>query len=433
MKHESTPLRAGVAAVDITPPLGIELAGGAFGPAKDVLHPLSAKALFLEDTDSKVLVFACDLLGFDWEYSSAVRRAVSEKHGIPVDSIMLTCTHTHCGPATVELRNWGTPDAAYCADLHERLVGAAGEAIRSAREARVGSGTISCAGAASNRSSGGTTTNDQLGILRVDGVNAAPIAVLLNFACHPVNLHSSGMISPDFPYYVEQDIRAGLGCDVPVLYLSGACGDLNPSNFNFDPADVKAKATGALISEKALQLLPRIEHAAPVELAAAALDATVELLPLPPEGELHDIIEENTRALEGAEERPADPWVYTRYKTNVEWAREALGALASGVQETTRSIPLQAIRIGNAILVGVPGELFSEFGEAIVGAGPDRDILTATLANGCFGYFTSRAAYECNAYEATGCPKYLGTYFYQPDTGERICRGACELVSRLDT
>ena len=75
--------------------------------------------------------------------------------------------------------------------------------------------------------------------------------------------------------------------------------------------------------------------------------------------------------------------------------------------------------------------MFSEFGEAIAAAAPGRGVLTATLANGCFGYFTSRQAYERGAYEAVGCPKYLGVYFYRPDTGERVCRGALELLSQL--
>ena len=430
MTDGPTLLRAGVSAVDITPPLGTELAGGAFGPAKSVLHPLSAKALFLESGARRALVFACDLLGLDWDYSLAIRREISDRHGVPMDSVMLTCTHTHCGPATAALRNWGTPDEAYCAELHVKLVKTAGEAVAGAADARIGSGTIPCPGAAANRSSVGTTTNDRLGVLRIDDAAGTPVAVLVNFACHPVNLHSSGAITPDFPHYVELNIREALGADIPVLYTSGACGDLNPSNFQFDPADEKAKATGDIVSGKAIELLTGIETTAGAELASASLDVEVALARLPPEEDLCKIIAENEKALATVEDTSPTSWEYTRYKTNVEWAREALDVVRSGAQETTRSIPLQALALGDAILLGVPGELFSEFGEKIAAAS-GTPVLTATLTNGCFGYFATRQAYERGAYEATGCPKYLGIYFYEPDTGERICRGACELVSHL--
>jgi len=41
-------LRVGAAVANITPPVGVELSGGAFGPSKGVLYPLEAKALLLE-------------------------------------------------------------------------------------------------------------------------------------------------------------------------------------------------------------------------------------------------------------------------------------------------------------------------------------------------------------------------------------------------
>jgi hypothetical protein len=94
-KHE---LKAGIALADITPPVGVELSGGAFGPSKAVLHPLAAKALLLEQGRAKLLLIVCDLIGFDWDYSLAIRSDISRLHGLPRDAVMFSATHTHCGP-----------------------------------------------------------------------------------------------------------------------------------------------------------------------------------------------------------------------------------------------------------------------------------------------------------------------------------------------
>jgi hypothetical protein len=345
---------------------------------------------------------------------------------------MLTATHTHGAPATVALRNWGRPDETYQRQLQVLLVQAAVEAVRAAGTARLAVGTISCPGVAVNRSlKEEGTVNDQLGVMRIEDAAGRPLAVLLHFACHPVNLHSTGMITPDFPYYVEREIQAGLGGAVPVLYLAGAGGDLNPANFGPERSEARAAETGRHIARKALELLPRLA-ARPVErLACATRPFRVPLQPLPPREELLKVIEERSRKMAEEADKSPSNWAYCSHKTNIEWARDALQVLESGRQETEKTLELQGFLIGDAALVGAPGEPFAEFGAAVARSGLAPHAFLVGLANGCFGYFPSRKAYAKQTYEAVGCPKFIGLYLFGQDVGERLMEGCLALLEQL--
>jgi len=96
-------LTAGVARVDITPPLGFRMQGivrrtaGAVG----VETPLSATVLVLADAETKIAIFDCDLLGFDLPLVAEIRATVAEALETEAHCIALGCTHTHNGPCTI--------------------------------------------------------------------------------------------------------------------------------------------------------------------------------------------------------------------------------------------------------------------------------------------------------------------------------------------
>lgn len=131
-------LRAGGAAVKITPPLGIPLAGyysarGAEGVADD----LFAKALVLDDGKTKVALVVCDLIGLTRDVVVEARKLIEKQTGIAGDHVMISATHTHTGPsiprksARDEIAGGTTPlSVQYAAGLPKLI------AQRSARPAR---------------------------------------------------------------------------------------------------------------------------------------------------------------------------------------------------------------------------------------------------------------------------------------------------------
>src|SRR5690625_2821355 len=92
---QSSSLYAGVAKVDITPPVGY---GQYKGTSTGVKDPLYAKALVLREGDEMAALVICDVIGITRGLSSEVRLGASEKTGIPYENIIVAATHTHTGP-----------------------------------------------------------------------------------------------------------------------------------------------------------------------------------------------------------------------------------------------------------------------------------------------------------------------------------------------
>ncbi|MFP4216860.1 MAG: aminotransferase class III-fold pyridoxal phosphate-dependent enzyme [Phycisphaerae bacterium] len=424
-------MQAGAATIDITPATGVELSGGAFGPAKGVQHPLTANALYIQNGPERVLLVSCDLLGFPVDLADRIRKAISRATDVAYDGILLSATHTHGGPAVVPLRGWGQPDDEYIAALGDKLVTVSAEAASALEDVTVTVGATRCEGVGVNRCLGDDAgVNDRLTALRFDRSDGTTLATIVNFAAHPVNLHSNGRITPDFPHYVREAIARELNAEAPLLYFTGACGDVNPANFQQgEPSDDAAKTTGETIAAAALDALADGESAGD-ELAFCALDITLPLQALPSREELNAVITEREPKMQAEDPSPTN-WAYCGHRAAVEWARDALQALDAGSAASAVKTTLSAVRIGSAAIVGIPGELFSEYGRSIAEAETFEYSFAATLTNGCMGYFPSPEAYEKETYEAVACPRFIGLQLFGEDVGQRVEQGARTVLKQL--
>ena len=96
-----TPFKAGVATKVITPTEPMWMAGysNRNKPSDGKVHDLHVKGLALEDpAGGKLVLLTTDLLGLPRELSEAVATEVRKQTGLERDRLMLTVSHTHCGP-----------------------------------------------------------------------------------------------------------------------------------------------------------------------------------------------------------------------------------------------------------------------------------------------------------------------------------------------
>ena len=85
---------------------------------------------------------------------------------------------------------------------------------------------------------------------------------------------------------------------------------------------------------------------------------------------------------------------------------------------------VQALRIGPVAILGIPGELFCALGNAIRERHGRRELLLATLANGCIGYLPTRSDWETGGYETS-----LGAWCRAaPGESERLVAEASALL-----
>ncbi len=429
MDGDSMTLRAGVSQIDITPPAGLAMTGyiARLGHAMGAHDPLYAKALVFDDGQQRAALISCDVLAFDRHFVAATRAAIERQTGFPGAHVLIACTHTHAGPATIFLRDCGEVDRAWMEELRRRLVAALAAALEDLQPARVGFGRGCLADRSQNRRQPGDAMDPEVGVLRVDRADGRPLAVALNFACHPTTLGPDNLFySADYPGYATRQVAAATGA--PALFLTGAVGDVGPIQVGGHAA---AEALGGAVADVALAVLSRIECQAEARVAVASETLELPLLPLPSLREVEQAARVSQAHLRLAE--LAGETIQARVqRAMLGWAEDTLAGLRLNSLARTVAAEVQALRVGDTWLVGVPGELFVELGMAIKGGLQPRPTFICGYANDDIGYLPARAAYARGGYEINDAYKYYGyPAAVAPEAGEAVVAAALRLAARV--
>ena len=96
---------------------------------------------------------------------------------------------------------------------------------------------------------------------------------------------------------------------------------------------------------------------------------------------------------------------------------------ATKYADGTIPIELQAIRIGDNVFVGVPGEVFVEIGLRLKRLGSPRTFVSG-VTNGYIGYLPTRKAYEAGGYEVVSSR-------CSPEVEDRLVEGVEQLQGML--
>ncbi|AWM38073.1 Neutral/alkaline non-lysosomal ceramidase [Gemmata obscuriglobus] len=206
---DKSQFKAGVAATDITPREPIWMAGYAARtkPAEGQVHALHAKALCLEDASGKRLVLVTtDLIGIPRLLGAAVAAEAEKRFGVRREELVLSASHTHCGPVVREnlidmyplTKEESRKIEAYTDELKLRLVDLIGSAIEKRRPAvlKYGAGKATFAanrreptekGVVNGRNPAGPVDHT-VPVLVAEGTDGAPLAVVFGYACHNTTL-----------------------------------------------------------------------------------------------------------------------------------------------------------------------------------------------------------------------------------------------------
>lgn len=426
-------LQVGVAREKISPPVGSYLIGMERKEVSTSLHDdLFATALVLKSKTSYAAIVSMDLLVIHPETVSRVRENIRTLTDIPPSAIMFSATHNHSGPASFALQDSPTPVKEYAHDLVEKLTQVIMKASQLLIPAKVGFGTGKAQIGINRRLTlpNGKTViagnpegpiDDQVSVLRIDSVNNQPIAIVVNYACHPVVLGAkSNQISSDWVGVMRQFVESKTWGKV--LFIQGAAGDINPLPGEPTNSETDLKVLGELIGNQvvntwqSIQTMPQstllsIEEKVFVPFASVADYRNIQL-------------EEMGGALEGLNMEEMKEWLRTYMPWSVELKENR------GQQEA--ALQMQAVQIGDTAIIGIGAELFSTIGKNIKKHSPFENTMVAGYTNGLLGYIPTPDEYPRGGYEIDEA--YLGFWLpapLAPETAEIVEQKAVEYLQKI--
>jgi neutral ceramidase len=419
-------LKAGAAQIDITPEPGIELTGfiARLGPSTGVHDRLFARALALESDGQAAVMMSCDLLAMDNAFNASTRAAISAATGIPARAIMICCTHTHSGPATIFLRDCGEVDPAYLETLHHQFVEVAVSAANNLRVVKLGFGRGKVAQGVQNRRQPGAVIDPDLSVIGFQELDGTLMAVLVNYTCHPVCLkHSNRMISADYPGYLSGYLQEQTGA--VALFTNGATGDINPEqvgDFSF------AEELGRSLADETMKVLSGMDfqEGGNLNVSGETLDIPLGTLPTP-----EMIIQDLAESQQQLEKALADGnAVNIRvHRAMVGWAEDILTKTGQGSLPTHVQAEIQAMSLGGVAWVGIPGEIFCELGLEIKQQISAYQVEVIGYANYDIGYIPTQQAYALGGYEIQDAFKYYGyPSVLAPEAGKLVLEAAIWLL-----
>jgi hypothetical protein len=401
-----TTFSAGVARVDITPPLGLPVGCWAARRclARGAREPLLAQALVVSDGERTAAFVTMDLVFAGRDLTDTVRARVRELTGIPPEAVLVHASHNHSAPSLSRGSGVaGLQDAAgfeaYAAVLPDLVSGAVFAAHRRLRPARVGSAVTRASGLSVNRVRRELPVNDSLTVLRVDAEDGSPLAAVVGFTAHPITV---GGITTEWDAEYPAPLRAAVERALPgveCLFVQGCAGDVAPfedwwfgnweaSRHSYERRDW----LGAQLAERALDAHGQAEPSADARVAAGS-----EWLELRRRrhGYSADELRAATEAWEGG---PQPEWpetwspdVHTMTSAQQFPASYMWGALTMYTDMLDRvDVPvrteIQGLAVGDTAIVANSFELFNGPGSRIEDASPFGTTVAAAYTNDYLGY-----------------------------------------------
>jgi neutral ceramidase len=463
---DSGTLRAGAAKVEITPSAGAHLAGsiGVFRPAQSVADPLYAKALVLESGGRRLCILALDITIITRPWTEKIRAAAMEL-GFDHDAVMVHAIQTHSAPPIGHFMldedfppvppelEWvcGGETPFYQAATRKAI-----EAIRLANESlqpvQIGVGSAINASLAFNRRGvrrDGTSCmpwlhsslqqplgptdiryvegpiDPEVGVISFRNAAGHMVAMLLHYTCHPVNVFAQTpnlVVSADWPGAWAAGMRSVYGDSCVPIILNGCCGNINPWPA-FEPDFVPDhRRMGRDLAETACRVINRMTFH-----DARSIDSRIRHVPLP----IREIAPDALDAARAFLAEHPEPVLTGRDPAAVsgDWmsAAQTMSVHLMRQREPELAYEIQALRIGDTAIVGLPGEPFVEGQLRIKIGSPTYPTYVAHCTTQYVGYLPTKEAFQRGGHE-------VNTSYWAkltPDALDLVADGAIALLGEV--
>jgi len=420
-------LKAGVAKVDATMPIGVPLAGYNYAPRASIWWPLPyitkyttwmngnvgawnptwVKALVIDNDGTKTCFVTLDAIGVDGTLvDMAYKYAKEMGFTVPKEATLFSASHTHSGPAAM------SPSMLFAvapsSDLlvpelqrifAQNIAQAMVNAEQKMEDAKIDIGLGLLYNVTHNRRADISpyvdywTIDPQVGVIALNKLDGTPLATVWNFAIHGIcydapNMKYSSDVMGSACDWIEQNVGG------VALFINGDAGDINPAfgvACNNGPNFSGGPVIGQKVKDIRASLKPSNDPTVDVQVATQ----TVEF----GETDLNLTLARVENCTQGG---PIDicgickildcdvnlhlgsAWIeqsprFTAFRFNI-----------NGKQTVVVSIPGEA-------LTGLGKQIYSDLGKS--GLGFDQ-VLLAGYSNNYLGYFAPVEEYDIGGYES---------------------------------
>ncbi len=461
------------------------------GPVHD---PLYVKALVFKSGTSHLVLVTVDAVSLGEigripnSYLGAVREALQKELGVAPGAVIVNASHCH-GVVRKDIvaETVGAVRLAWKSPVPARIgVGRGHEdRIQQNRRLRLKDGSEADVRRAYSMPRDEDVAavgpiDPEIGILKIERLDGAPLAVLYQFACHPIQGAPTGGNTADYPAFASRAIEESLGRGAVAFFIQGCAGDINPVLYKDVHRPKDSEPQGNLLGLSVLRELPRIEtrpggalsrvtetlalpRGADLEQRIAAIEAERARLVsslsgtslsfkafmplyvqhrLDPEypsyyadyylheaalgrSEYRKMDDENRADLEAYRRNIDTMEKITRLNTNLALLKMHL-AQNRAAGKPTVDAEVNAVRIGDFVMVTCPGELTVEIGLHLKKVSPHKHTFVSGYTNG-YLYYTPTASQRRN----TGYAQEDCDCLVAPDWEALFHSRALELLKNL--
>jgi hypothetical protein len=246
-------MQARFASIDITPKSPCVLAGDRFRTDRftTVHSRLEMNAAFFQDAQTAFLIVSIDTLYAGKALKTHMQREAAAWLNVPPSQVLVCASHTHFAPTLdagkPQLGNISPDYLAYVCEqasaLIRQLAQQPSQAVRVSAAASHSDHAVNRRrywpypvltrdgprwGSMVMAPSPEGHIDQLVRSFWLYGADDELLAMIWNYACHPVCLPLEHAVSSEFPGHVRAAVRARHG-DLPVLFLQGFCGDIRPN------------------------------------------------------------------------------------------------------------------------------------------------------------------------------------------------------------
>jgi hypothetical protein len=406
-------LEVGAAKVDITPttkqlPGLIMVLDKRFTGIHD---PIYARALVMGSGNSIAAIVSLDLAEIG--DTVALRERIQTELGIPVAHIIISATNDHNAPrsgpiipgtSAAQGRPYSTPE--YIQGVDDAIVDALRKAKAAMQPARVGIGAghmdLNAQRYGFTSSEAGFHTVDENGlsdrtiwVIKLESLSGEPIAILMNYAMHPIMGGSSSLLSGDISgatsRFVEEQFNDKYHDNKTIaLWTTGTGGDQSPKLNNWHE-QMQNQAAGEALGYRLMEAEGVVIGSEVIEVATRINDMTAAARIRADESAFNC-------AVPPKQSRPQAGGPALTVSEPPGGMPPAFGNVPNPIKEripdpTEKTVQLNLILINQIAITSVNAEVFSKLYLHLRKASPLTDTIMDTVANGRMGYLAADEDY----------------------------------------